>query len=543
MLLLKKSSWNWVKIMLKALLKKQILEFFSGFAIKGKDGKSSKAGAKAGAAVLMLFMGFTFLSMFFSVAYMLSPVLESGNQHLYASVFGILSVLMGLMGSAFLTYNTLYAAKDNDMLLSMPVSPSMILFARMAGLYITTLGFQTLVLIPGIIVYFLFSGFSAAVLLKYTISILLLPALSLALAMILGFFIALFASKIRNKSLITVAASLGFIGVYYFVSIRINSIINTFIHHTDEVTAIIKKWFFPFYLFGNGINGDIISFLLFVFVSLSVFIVVFSVLSRTFFRLATVNRGNGKRKYKDKNSRSMSARWAFCKKEVLYFINTPVYILNCSFGSVMVIAAAVVLALKKEAILPLLIQNGFPPDAVSLVSAIALCFVASSNNISSVSVSLEGRNIYILHSLPCKVNDVFFGKIVLHMIFTGIPLIIGNTVVGIALGADILSLIVRIVFCLLFIYTCAVTGLIVNLLFPKMQWTNETSPIKQSLSSLLGMFSGFVYGLAVMLAGIMTGSIFPEWGFLVCACVVFFVISFVLTRWLTTRGCERFRRL
>ncbi len=543
MLLLKKSSLNWVKTMLKALLKKQLLEFFSGFTIKGKDGKRSGSGAKAGAVILMLFMGFSFFGMFFSVAYMMAPVLEGENQALYLSVFGILSVLTGLMGSVFLTYNALYAAKDNDMLLSMPVSPSLILFARMAGLYITTLGFEALVLIPAVIVFFAFSGFSATVFILFVINMLILPFLSLAVAMILGFVIALFASKIRNKSLITVAASLGFLGVYYFASLKLNSFITILVYQPEEVIAVIKKWFYPFYLFGEGLNGDIVSFLAFALVSLFAFVVIFFILSRTFFSLATVNRGMKKRKYKEKRGRRMSAKYAFCKKELLYFKNTPVYILNCSFGSVMVMAAAIVLALKKEAILPILLQNGFQSVSVPLIAGIALCLISSSNNITSVSVSLEGKNVYLLHSMPCKVTDVFFGKIMLHMIFSGIPLIIGNIIVAISLGTDILTAILFIIFSLLFTFVCAATGLIINILFPKMEWTNETSPVKQSMSSLLGVFSGFAYGLVLLFAEILTADLLSSWGFLISASVVFAVIAFLLSWWLKEKGSEKFIRL
>ena len=104
--------------MLKALLKKQLLEFFSGFSVKGKDGKAGGTAAKAGAVIMLLFVGFTFFAMFFSFSFMMAPVIESGNGELYLAVFGILSVLMGLMGSVFLTYNTLYEAKDNEELLN-----------------------------------------------------------------------------------------------------------------------------------------------------------------------------------------------------------------------------------------------------------------------------------------------------------------------------------------------------------------------------------------------------------------------------------------
>lgn len=529
--------------MLKALLKKQLLEFFSGFSIKGNNEKAKGTGAKAGAVILMLVMVFMFFGMFFSFCFMMVPVIENGNGGLYFSVCGIFSVLMGLMGSVFLTYNALYEAKDNDMLLSMPIGPSLILFARMAGLYITTFGFQMLVLIPSAIVYFMTAGFDGGVLLLFGFAMLLLPLLALTVALILGFFIALFASKIRNKSFISVAFSVAFFCVYYFSMMKIRDFISILVYQSEEVALLMKKWLYAFYLFGEGISGDILSYLIFSVITLAVFGEVYFILSKTFFRLATVNKGQKKTVYKEKRAKKTTARLAFFKKELLYFKNTPVYILNSSFGSLMVMVAAVFVAVKKDALMPIMAQNGFPVFSMPLIVGIALCLVASSNNITSVSVSLEGRNIYLLHSLPCNVKDAFFGKIMLNMAVTGIPLAAGNIIVAASLGADILTAVLLVIFSVLFTLVLSETGLVINLLFPKMEWTNESIPVKQSLSSLLGIFSGFAYGLLLMIPAIITAGVLPMWAYLLCASGLFTAISLLLTRWLIGRGIEKFMNL
>ena len=534
---------NWVKTMLKALLKKQLLEFFSGFTVKGNDGKSRGAGAKAGAVVLLLFVGLTFFGMFFSVSFMLVPVIESGNGELYISVFGILSVLMGLMGSVFLTYNALYEAKDNDMLLAMPIFPSMILFARMAGLYVVTLGFQLLVLIPSAVVYFMTAGFSALSFILYLPCVLILPLFTLAVSLVLGFFIALFSSKIRNKSFITVAFSLAFFAVYYFSMMKITDIINVLVYQSDVVMQFIKRWLYPFYLLGKGIYGDILSFVIFTVVTLAVFGTVYFVLSRSFLKLATVNKGQKKVRYKEKTAKQASGRLACFKKELLYFKNTPVYILNSSFGSLMLLVVAVIFAIKKDALLSIMAQNGFPVFSLPLIIGIGLCLAAASNNLSSVSVSLEGRKIYLLHSLPCDAKDVFFGKIMLHTAVTGIPLVIGNIIVCISLEAELITALLLVVFSVLFTAVLAETGLVINLLFPKMEWTNETVPVKQSLSSLLGIFSGFAYGLVMMFASIITAGFLPMQIFLLIAVGVFAVLAALLSGWLKVKGSKKFAEL
>ena len=60
---------------------------------------------------------------------------------------------MGVVGSVFITYSTLYQAKDNDLLLSMPIPVSKILFTRLFGVYVMGLLFEVLVMIPALIVW------------------------------------------------------------------------------------------------------------------------------------------------------------------------------------------------------------------------------------------------------------------------------------------------------------------------------------------------------------------------------------------------------
>jgi ABC-2 type transport system permease protein len=370
-----------------------------------------------------------------------------------------------------------------------------------------------------------------------------IPLFSLAVALVLGFFIALFSSKIRNKSIISVVFSLVFFGLYYFSMMRIGDIINILVYQSDIVTGFIKKWLYPFYLLGRGINGEILCFVLFCIVTFAVFGVIYLVLSQTFLRLATVNKGQKKLKYKEKRATQASAKLAFLKKELLYFKNTPVYILNCSFGSLMVIVAAIVFAVKKKELLSLMAQSGFPVFSLPLIIGIALCIVASSNNLSSVSASLEGRNIYLLHSLPCVITDVFFGKIMLHTVITGIPLIVGNIIISISLSTDIITAVLLVVFSIVFTFVLAVTGLVINLLFPKMEWTNETVPIKQSLSSLLGIFSGFAYGIVLLFTSIVTAGFLSMPVFLLIALILFALTAALLLRWLSKKGIKKFMNL
>ena len=72
---------------------------------------------------------------------------------LYFAIMGLLAILLGAFGSVFNTYSGLYLAKDNDLLLSMPIPVRTIMAARLLGVYLMGLMYSGVVMLPAIIVY------------------------------------------------------------------------------------------------------------------------------------------------------------------------------------------------------------------------------------------------------------------------------------------------------------------------------------------------------------------------------------------------------
>lgn len=526
--------------MFKTLLKKQLLEFFSGFFMNAKTGKAHSKGSKAGFFCLLGFMIVSFLFMFFTFAYMLSPIVSAGFAWIYFSVLGILASLLGVFGSVFLTYNTLYEAKDNDFLLSLPIPSGMILFARMSGLYITTLAFESIVLIPCAVIYFIVAPFNIISCISVIVNLFVLPLFALSIACVLGWFIALFASRMRNKSIITVIFSIAFFAVYYVFAMRLNTIISMIIANAEEVGEGIKLYLYPLYKMGQGCAGDILSYLTFLFIVLAVFAVISRILSASFIKLATAKKGMKKKEYKEREVKKASSKLAFLKKEFLYFKSTPAYMLNCALGSVLLIVFAVFAFVRKDELFLALSFLPFPREGMSVIAGIVMCFIASTNNITSPSISLEAKNLWLLKSVPAKTDDIFFAKAMLHILVTGIPLIIANIIVAVAFAFSVPELLLCILFTMIFMSFCALTGLCINLIFPKMDWTNEAVPIKQSMSSLIGMFFGMLFTMLVIVLYFFLYPYLKPWLFLLLSSVLFAGLTALPVCWLRTKGRSRF---
>ena len=120
--------------MFKALLKKQFMEINSWLLQDKKSGKRRSVGGMvlliAVYVVLFASLGVVFYGTGLTLC---EPMTELGLSWFYFAVMGLLSVLLGVFGSVFNTFATLYKAKDNELLLSMPIPPVCIIASRLLG--------------------------------------------------------------------------------------------------------------------------------------------------------------------------------------------------------------------------------------------------------------------------------------------------------------------------------------------------------------------------------------------------------------------------
>ena len=63
---------------------------------------------------------------------------------MYFFIFGFVALMASIAFNAFVSYNMIFKAKDNTLLLSMPIPPRLILFSRMAILFMNCVIFTTL---------------------------------------------------------------------------------------------------------------------------------------------------------------------------------------------------------------------------------------------------------------------------------------------------------------------------------------------------------------------------------------------------------------
>ena len=142
-----------------ALVKKQLAEIWS----KNRKTKNGKKPRNSGATIALFSVLFFFLAvMFFFMSMGLFFALgEVGLESLYFCLVSVLAVALGVFGSVFNTYSSLYLARDNESLLAMPIPPIYIIASRLVSVYAMGLLYEALVIVPAVAVWLIFGSPSA----------------------------------------------------------------------------------------------------------------------------------------------------------------------------------------------------------------------------------------------------------------------------------------------------------------------------------------------------------------------------------------------
>ena len=290
--------------MLSALLKKQLQEIFRSYFYNAKQGKArsrvSTVGYFAFFAVLMVgVLGGMFTYLAHSLC---APFAAAGMEWLYFTIMAMVAIVLGAFGSVFNTYSSLYLAKDNDLLLSMPIPVRTILLSRLLSVYLMGLLYSGVVLLPAMIVYWVTVSAAPAALAGGLLLFALVTIFVLTLSCALGWVVARVSLKLKHRSITVVLTSLLFLSAYYFVYFKAQSFLSELVTNAAYYGAQIRGKAYPLYLIGRAGAGDGPAMALVTAVVLVLFILLFWLLSRSFLRIATASGSTARRVYREKTA-------------------------------------------------------------------------------------------------------------------------------------------------------------------------------------------------------------------------------------------------
>ena len=525
--------------MLKLLIKKQLAEIFRSYFY---DAKKNKKRSTVSTVLFFVFfvllmvglLGGLFTALSLSICDSLVPL---GLGWMYFALIGLIAVLLGTFGSVFNTYAGLYLAKDNDLLLSLPIPVRSIILSRLLSVYLMGLLYSGVVTIPAAIVYLIKAPFSAGAPVGGLLFVALTSAVVLILSCVLGWVVAKVSLKLKNKSFITVLLSLVFFGAYYFVCFRWQTALQSFLQNAAQIGVSLQK-IYPLYVIGLSGTGSWGAMAAVTAVVLALLALTWRLLSGSFLRIATSSGSTAARPARTaRETAQRSVYGAVRAKEFRRFFASPTYMLNCGFGAILLPIAGVLALVRSRALMAMLAQMGsVPAELLTVLIPAVVALLAAMCPIAAPSVSLEGKNLWLLQSLPVTPWQVLRAKLTVQLLLTVVPVAVCLVCAALAIPMTVAELAMLTAVSLLFTAFSALLGLFLGLRMPNLTWTREIIPIKQSASVAIALFGGWGYaavlGGGYLLAGWRLGAVW----YLGCFAAATLLACLALYLWLKKRG-------
>ena len=418
----------------------------------------------------------------------------------------LMAVLVGAVAgavAAFLKANgVLFAFKDYDLVMSLPVPTATVVLSRIASLYAMGAAFGLLVMVPAFAVYALHAGVSAMGVVCMALAVALAPLAPLALAVVLAALVAAASSRFRHASIfqvvLTMVLLLAFLAVYFLVIGQSGGDVNQLAAMGAQQMGVLSGIYPPAAWASAGImQGNLAAFGAFAGVNVLAALVLVAVLTRVFVpvnALLMATHARGSFSFEDGRGRAKAGAGArspfraMLAKEARLLLATPIYLLNGCMGYVLVVVgAAALLAMSKTGALPL---DQLPPELVPLLGQFVpwgLAFCVGIMSTTVASVSLEGSARWIMLTAP-----VLASKAALNLAFALPSVAVGGMLVAFAFPLGPVSLVSVFVVPLALVLFSPFAGLALDALRPRYDWTTPYEPVKRGMPVFVVAFGGMV---------------------------------------------------
>ena len=241
---------------------------------------------------------------------------------------------------------------------------------------------------------------------------------------------------------------------------------------------------------------------------------------------------------------------ALIGKELRRFFSCSAYVLNCGIGNILLIIAAVALLIKGGSLFSAFAVEGEAADTGVFLSIVATVmpviplFCTSMNAVSAPSISLEGKSIWILQSMPVKGSDVLKAKALTHVIINLPGVIIFSVCAGIALKLGVANTAGMLVLNVAATFFYAFFGIALNLKYHSFDWVNENYPIKQGTSVTITVLSGMGISILYFIPSIILGIAgVPSYAINLIWTLPFALAAWLICRWVLKKGGRKFETL
>lgn len=529
-----------------SLLKAAASEDMNLFRVK------SSSGPKLNKFILPLVLAFVILSAVGSYAYMLAEALApSGKTYVMLTLFIVAPALLTLIEGIYKSQGILFDAKDNDLLFSLPLKKSEILFVRLFKLMAFQFLYSALFMLPAFVVYALFETPAPSFYFVSLLMLILSPILPTILGAFLGYLVKSFSARFKAKNLVQVLATSVVLLLVFYLSLNLQGALALLVENAESVNGVMAKIYYPAALYLNLIQDfrllDLIILLAINLVPLVVFIYAASLFYFKIISKTAAKSGTKKVTKKSRAQKPHSPTRALMKKELNRFFSSPVFIINAGFGLLLIVVVTFALVFNADGFISMLLENeelnisaDFIKSLLPKIFFALVTFMLCMTSITSSMISLEGKSMNITKSLPVSPLKILLAKVLTSNLIA-IPLVLLCDLIFFCVfrvpPLDILFILLATFLVPTF---TAFIGLLVNLKYPKMHATSDTEIVKQSMSGMVAVFIGMFVGMFSAAVLFLAGEANLDLA-VALELLAFALAILILYRILKTYGVKRWR--
>ena len=468
----------------KLLLKMQLYSLFGiNRLFHSNDKKEKQHTLIIGVSGLAIIGVFVYLS-----SYICSTFADIGLVQAIPSLIIVIYSLVVLMLTFIKSSGALIGLKDYDMVMSLPVNNAAVILSRLTMLYIMNLLIGIIAMIPAVIIYGMNTTVSAGGYFMLMTALLFTPVIPMLFALAIGTLIVAVSAKSKHNHILALIISIGGILLLVYVTAKLQTMGTTQI---TDVSTMLINYFNQFYppasLFSKALqHSDWLSFGIFV---VSSFILLFAfvlVLACFYKQLNTQVSSNHAGKDFRLGELSISSPFmALYKRELARFFSCTIYALNSCIVMILLFVISVASVFYMPDILLQQLESFGIMDkfetVMPLVASVMVCVCCTT----SASLSLEGKSRWIMCSAPVSTKTVFNAKIFMNLTVVLPVLWISLILLRIAFSFTVIQTVLLFVTPTVYALFISVMGMLLNVKYPRYDWTSEYYAVKGGAVSVL----------------------------------------------------------
>ena len=477
--------------------------------------KKQVIGRIVGTLILLLLLGVYAVALFALLA-------ECGLTSMIAPLGYTASTAIIFVFSLFRAASVLYDNDAFNILVPMPISKTAIVAERFISMYLEDFLFGLGIMLIAVIVTAVNVVITPTFIIVVLIATLLLPLLPLTLSAILGSVVSLIGGRMKHKTavktVLTLLFVLGILGLnFYTNSLTPEELEGVFGKIAQNINGAFLSRFFA-----SAIEGDFLPFALLSLGEIALFAVMLVFAGKFFLAIsASMSESYSGKKFRKTEMKGSSSFAALLKRELKMYFSSSVYVTNTIMSTILCVAGCVACIIFERQIYLFIAQF---PVSVAILS-IAVSYILTLSPASAAAISLEGKYIYILKTMPVKDEEVYNSKLAVSFIILLPGFLASAIILPVLFAGDVFEVLALILIPLATMTVTVLFGLKLDQKHYNVKWKYEAEVVKRGLPILLCMIVGF---LATAVSAVAVIFLKPLWLATLLITIVSAVVS-VLT--------------